>query len=114
MDVSELPTGQCCRQTPYPNPIGISNPEGQCVWNDKVYSFSNAPAKLGVTDRNGNSELLEVPEAAYLYSVCDAGDTLALLLGACPPFLQKQARSSQRRILQKANMQSITTTKPER
>lgn len=87
VDVSEIPTGQCYRQTPYPNPIGISNPEGQCVWNDKVYSFSNAPAKLGVTDMNGNSELLEVPEAAYLYSVCDAGDTLALLLGACPPFL---------------------------
>ena len=41
VDISGLPEGQCYRQTPYLNPIGISYPEGQCVWNDKVYSFSD-------------------------------------------------------------------------
>ena len=40
VDISELPDGQCYRQTPYLNPIGISQPDGQCVWNSKVYSFS--------------------------------------------------------------------------
>ena len=60
--------------------------EGQCVWNDKVYSFSNAPTKLGVTDANGNSEALELPDAEYIYSVCETGDTLALLAGANPLF----------------------------
>lgn len=86
VDVSGLPEGQCYRQTPYLNPIGISYPEGQCVWNDKVYSFSNAPAKLGVTDANGNSEVLELPDVEYIYSVCETGDTLALLAGANPLF----------------------------
>ena len=86
MDVSGLPEGQCYRQTPYLNPIGISYPEGQCVWNGKVYSFSNAPAKLGVTDANGNSEALELPDVEYIYSVCETGDTLALLAGANPLF----------------------------
>ena len=86
VDISELPEGQCYSQTPYLNPIGISYPEGQCVWNDKVYSFSNAPAKLGVTDANGNSEVLELPDVEYIYSVCETGDTLALLAGANPLF----------------------------
>ena len=86
VDISELPDGQCYRQTPYLNPIGISYPEGQCVWNGKVYSFSNAPGKLGVTDANGNSEALELPDAEYLYGVCGAGDTLAVLAGADPLF----------------------------
>lgn len=86
VDVSGLPEGQCYNQTPYLNPIGISYPEGQCVWNDKVYSFSNAPAKLGVTDANGNSEALELPDAEFIYSVCETGDTLALLAGANPLF----------------------------
>ena len=86
VDVSGLPEGQCYNQTPYLNPIGISYPEGQCVWNGKVYSFSNAPAKLGVTDANGNSEALELPDAEYLYGVCGAGDTLAVLAGADPLF----------------------------
>lgn len=86
VDVSGLPEGQCYNQTPYLNPIGISYPEGQCVWNDKVYSFSNAPAKLGVTDANGNSEVLELPDVEYIYSVCETGDTLALLAGAKPLF----------------------------
>lgn len=86
VDISELPDGQCYRQTPYLNPIGISQPEGQCVWNGKVYSFSNAPGKLGVTDANGNSEALELPDAEYLYCVCGAGDTLAVLAGADPLF----------------------------
>ena len=86
VDVSGLPEGQCYRQTPYLNPIGISQPEGQCVWNGKVYSFSNAPAKLGVTDANGNSEALELPDVEYIYSVCETGDTLALLAGANPLF----------------------------
>lgn len=86
VDVSGLPEGQCYNQTPYLNPIGISYPEGQCVWNDKVYSFSNAPAKLGVTDANGNSEVLELPDVEYIYSVCETGDTLALLAGANPLF----------------------------
>ena len=86
VDVSGLPEGQCYRQTPYLNPIGISYPEGQCVWNGKVYSFSNAPAKLGVTDANGNSEVLELPDVEYIYSVCETGDTLALLAGANPLF----------------------------
>ena len=63
VDVSTLPEGQCYRQTPYLNPIGISYPEGQCVWNGKVYSFSNAPGKLGVTDANGNKVL--DPEGDY-------------------------------------------------
>ena len=86
VDVSELPEGQCYRQTPYLNPIGISYPEGQCVWDGKVYSFSNAPAKLGVTDANGNSEALELPDAEYIYGVCGAGNTLAVLAGADPLF----------------------------
>ena len=86
VDVSGLPDGQCYNQTPYLNPIGISYPEGQCVWDGKVYSFSNAPAKLGVTDANGNSEALELPDAEYIYSVCETGDTLALLAGANPLF----------------------------
>ena len=86
VDVSGLPEGQCYNQTPYLNPIGISYPEGQCVWNGKVYSFSNAPAKLGVTDANGNSEVLELPDVEYIYSVCETGDTLALLAGANPLF----------------------------
>ena len=77
VDVSGLPEGQCYRQTPYLNPIGISYPEGQCVWNGKVYSFSNAPAKLGVTDANGNSEALELPDVEYIYSVCETGDCAA-------------------------------------
>ena len=86
VDISGLPEGQCYRQMPYLNPIGISYPEGQCVWNDKVYSFSNAPAKLGVTDANGNSEALELPDAEFIYSVCETGDTLAVLAGADPLF----------------------------
>ena len=86
VDISGLPEGQCYRQMPYLNPIGISYPEGQCVWNDKVYSFSNAPAKLGVTDANGNSEALELPDAEYIYSVCETDDTLALMAGANPLF----------------------------
>ena len=86
VDVSGLPEGQCYNQTPYLNPIGISYPEGQCVWNGKVYSFSNAPAKLGVTDANGNSEALELPDAEYIYSVCETDDALALLAGANPLF----------------------------
>ena len=86
VDVSGLPEGQCYRQTPYLNPIGISYPEGQCVWNGKVYSFSNAPGKLGVTDANGNSEALELPDAEYIYGVCENGDTLAVLAGADPLF----------------------------
>ena len=86
VDISELPEGQCYSQTPYLNPIGISYPEGQCVWNGKVYSFSNAPAKLGVTDANGNSEALGLPDVEYIYSVCETGDTLALLAGANPLF----------------------------
>ena len=86
VDVSTLPEGQCYRQTPYLNPIGISQPDGECVWNGKVYSFSNAPAKLGVTDANGNSEALELPDAEYIYGVCENGDTLAVLAGADPLF----------------------------
>ena len=86
VDISELPDGQCYRQTPYLNPIGISYPDGQCIWNGKVYSFSNAPAKLGVTDANGNSEALELPDAEYIYGVCENGDTLAVLAGAAPLF----------------------------
>lgn len=86
VDVSELPEGQCYRQMPYLNPIGISQPDGQCVWNGKVYSFSNAPVKLGVTDANGNSEALELPDAEYLYGMCENGDTLAVLAGADPLF----------------------------
>lgn len=86
VDVSGLPEGQCYNQTPYLNPIGISYPEGQCVWNGKVYSFSNAPAKLGVTDANGNSEALELPDAEYIYSVCETDDAFALLAGANPLF----------------------------
>lgn len=86
VDVSGLPEGQCYNQTPYLNPIGISYPEGQCVWNGKVYSFSNAPAKLGVTDANGNSEALELPDAEYIYSVCETDDALALMAGANPLF----------------------------
>ena len=86
VDISELLDGQCYRQTPYLNPIGISYPEGQCVWNGKVYSFSNAPGKLGVTDANGNSKALELPDAEYIYGMCENGDTLAVLAGADPLF----------------------------
>ena len=86
VDTTELPVGQCYCQTPYLNPVGISQPEGQCIWNSRVYSFSNAPTKLSVVDANGNSQSLDIPDAPYLYSVCDAGNTLALLAGSYPVF----------------------------
>ena len=50
VDVSTLPEGQCYRQTPYLNPIGISQPDGQCVWNGKVYSFSLHQGENTITD----------------------------------------------------------------
>lgn len=112
VDVSGLPEGQCYNQTPYLNPIGISYPEGQCVWNGKVYSFSNAPAKLGVTDANGNSEALELPDAEYIYSVCETDDALALLAGANPLFFAGTDDEQSVRHPAMAVMRFIFTTKP--
>lgn len=37
-------------------------------------------------DANGNSEALELPDAEYIYGVCENGDTLAVLAGAAPLF----------------------------
>lgn len=48
----------------------------------KFIPFSNAPAKLGVTDANGNSEALELPDAEFIYSVCETGDTLGAAGGS--------------------------------
>lgn len=95
VDVSGLPEGQCYNQTPYLNPIGISYPEGQCVWNGKVYSFSNAPAKLGVTDANGNSEALELPDAEYMCIMRTPVTIIAaasLILTVCFPSTPKANR----------------------
>ena len=80
LDIRNLPDGQCYRQTTWPLP------EGQCVWDGRIYSYSNVPAALGVTDADGSTAALPLPDAEYLYGVCEAGDALALLAGTYPAF----------------------------
>lgn len=86
IDIQNVPDGQCYRQTTWPLPEGISEAEGQCVRDGKLYSYSNAPAALGATDADGSTAALPLPDAEYLYGVCESGDTLALLAGTYPAF----------------------------
>lgn len=88
VDTTGLPAGQCYRQTPYLNPAGVSYPEGQCVWKDRVCSISNMPAGLAVMDANGSSQSFALPESAYLYAVCSREEQLALLAGGAPFFAE--------------------------
>ena len=81
-----LPEGQCYRQTTWPLPERITQAEGQCVRDGKLYSYSNAPAALGMTDAGGGTAALPLPDAEYLYGVCGTGDALALLAGTYPAF----------------------------
>lgn len=86
IDIQNVPDGQCYRQTTWPLPEGIAEAEGQCVRDGKLYSYSNAPAALGATDADGSTAALPLPDAEYLYGVCESGDTLALLAGTYPAF----------------------------
>lgn len=86
IDIQNVPDVQCYRQTTWPLPEGIAEAEGQCVRDGKLYSYSNAPAALGATDANGSTAALPLPDAEYLYGVCESGDTLALLAGTYPAF----------------------------
>lgn len=86
IDIQNVPDGQCYRQTTWPLPEGIAEAEGQCVRDGKLYSYSNAPAALGATDANGSTAALPLPDAEYLYGVCESGDALALLAGTYPAF----------------------------
>ena len=86
IDIQNVPDGQCYRQTTWPLPEGIAEAEGQCVRDGKLYSYSNAPAALGATDVDGSTAALPLPDAEYLYGVCESGDTLALLAGTYPAF----------------------------
>ena len=86
VDIQNVPDGQCYRQTTWPLPEGIAEAEGQCVRDGKLYSYSNAPAALGATDANGSTAALPLPDAEYLYGVCESGDALALLAGTYPAF----------------------------
>ena len=86
VDVQDLPDGQCYRQTTWPLPEGLTQAEGQCVRDGKLYSYSNAPAALGMTEMDVSTAALPLPEAEYLYGVCDTGDALALLAGTYPAF----------------------------
>ena len=81
-----LPDGQCYRQTTWPLPEGITQAEGQCIWDSRIYSYSNAPVVLGLTDANGSTAALPLPDAEYLYGVCRTSDALALLVGTYPAF----------------------------
>lgn len=86
IDIQNVPDGQCYRQTTWPLPEGIAEAEGQCVRDGKLYSYSNAPAALGATDADGSTAALPLPDAEYLYGVCESGDALALLAGTYPAF----------------------------
>ena len=86
IDIQNVPDGQCYRQTTWLLPEGIAEAEGQCVRDGKLYSYSNAPAALGATDADGSTAALPLPDAEYLYGVCESGDTLALLAGTYPAF----------------------------
>ena len=86
IDIQNVPDGQCYRQTTWLLPEGIAEAEGLCVRDGKLYSYSNAPAALGATDADGSTAALPLPDAEYLYGVCESGDTLALLAGTYPAF----------------------------
>ena len=86
IDIQNVPDGQCYRQTTWPLPEGIAEAEGQCVRDGKLYSYSNAPAALGATDVDGSTAALPLPDAEYLYGVCESGDALVLLAGTYPAF----------------------------
>ena len=86
IDVCNLPDGQCYQQTTWPLPESVAQAEGRCIRDGKLYSYSNAPTALGMTDANGSTAALPLPDAEYLYGVCRAGDALALLAGTYPAF----------------------------
>ena len=86
IDVRNLPDGQCYRQTTWPLSEGITQAEGQCIWDGRIYSYSNAPAALGATDVDGSTAALPLPDAEYLYGVCESGDALVLLAGTYQAF----------------------------
>ena len=86
INVRNLPDGQCYRQTTWPLPEGITQAEGQCIWGGRIFSYSNAPAALGMTDANDSTAALPLPDVEYLYGVCRTGDALALLAGTYPAF----------------------------
>ena len=86
INVRNLPDGQCYRQTTWPLPERITQAEGQCIWGGRIFSYSNAPAALGMTDANDSTAALPLPDAEYLYGVCRTGDALALLAGTYPAF----------------------------
>ena len=86
INIRNLPDGQCYRQTTCPLPEGITRAEGQCIWGGRIFSYSNAPAALGMTDANDSTAALPLPDAEYLYGVCRTGDALALLAGTYPAF----------------------------
>lgn len=69
VDVSGLPEGQCYNQTPYLIQSEFRIRREKCVPGMGKH-LSNAPL-LGVVDANGNSEALELPDAEYIYSVCE-------------------------------------------
>ena len=86
LDIRNLPDGQCYRQTTWPLSEGITQAEEQCIWDGRIYSYSNAPAALGLTGADGSTTALPLPDAEYLYGVCESGDALALLAGTYPAF----------------------------
>ena len=86
IDVRNLPDGQCYRQTTWPLPEGITQAEGQCIWDGRIYSYSNVSLALGLTGASGSATALPLPDAEYLYGVCRTGDALALLAGTYPAF----------------------------
>lgn len=86
IDVRNLPDGQCYRQTTWPLPEGITQAEGQCIWDGRIYSYSNVSLALGLTGASGSATALPLPDAEYLYGVCGTGDALALLAGTYPAF----------------------------
>ena len=86
LDIRNLPDGQCHRQTTWPLSEGITQAEEQCIWDGRIYSYSNAPAALGLTGADGSTTALPLPDSEYLYGVCESGDALALLAGTYPAF----------------------------
>jgi len=86
LDIRNLPDGQCYRQTTWPLSEGITQAEEQCIWDGRIYSYSNAPAALGLTGADGSTTALPLPDSEYLYGVCESGDALALLAGTYPAF----------------------------
>lgn len=86
------PEGICFRQTPLPDTV--SDFTAQCVWNDRVYSASNLPLAFGWADAAGNTGAPELPsDTEYLFDVCPAGSSIALLTGTPPAAYQAEEAS---------------------